>query len=253
MPASVACNVMRTFFTVLAPCLTGQVAQMLRNPPAPAVEQPDEEVVLAQPRVPRPEDVLPHPEKRRRRKDKTKAPDASVVVPPMPAESDCREAGERRGVSPPVQDRTADPMTPRSPEWDGLAIRPTNTAGLTPPCAPAPGFSNSEDGEASQANTSSPSPSVPVSVPAPLAAPLPAEDASKNNATDVPAASGACAAGPMEEALAEPGDGPQATPVPEARLHWLLRRLGLRSDSPPSPNGSNGGAAWTNGDHEGRR
>jgi hypothetical protein len=207
------------------------------------VEQPDEEVVLAQPRVPLPEDVLPKRRKRRRRrKDKTKAVDASPAVPQVPSTDSTpaaavaeREAGERGGVSPPVQADTGDLMTPRSP---------------------APGCSASADGEAGPKSDSR-IPSTPTALPAKPVAPLSVGDGRKIG-TGTPATSAATEqsrAGlpSVEEVLnrRSGGVGQEGGPLSEGRLQQLLRLFGLRTGTPPLPNGSNGRVARPEGDNEG--
>jgi hypothetical protein len=272
-PVALLCEMARSTVPILHYCVREQAIKALRGEPTQSAANPAEQVVTAQPSVPNPGDVLPKPRRKRSRSrtSTTTTPDAAAVTPAVAAAGGSTEipvvaevaqetpvrpekhpasegvntivAGERGGVSPPVQ-----------AGGDGLPTRPTSTGDLTTPRSPAPGSSGTEGGEAGP-DAASRAPSAPTALPGPQ---LPVEDGGKNNAAASSAASAAAREQPrpaverVEEGPAERTGGPRTTPVRHGRLHWLLGRLGLRGGCPPSPNGSNGQAHRTDDDDRGQ-
>jgi hypothetical protein len=246
LPVTAVCRLIRTLLPVLDQCLTQELVQGLRQPPPDLADQPEEEVILAQPHVPRPEDVLPQPRprKRRRRREETMAPDASPVRSQLPAESERPAAAEQYVVTP--LGRAV---------GNALASSPGSTEPATPrsPASCVPGYEQgtaASDSATSVCFASATRPTTSIALP-------PGEPARRT--TGDGAAAPARAAGdeqsrpsgrPAEEARAGRRGGRRETPVSEPRLHWLLRQLGLTA-APPLANGANGREAGLNDDSDG--
>jgi hypothetical protein len=257
-PVALLCEMARSSVPILHYCVREQAIKALRGEPTSSAGNPAEQVVTAQPSVPNPEEVLPKPRRKRSRsrKSTTTTPDAATVTPAVAAAGGSTEApavadvgqerpvlseqdpaserssttvaGERGGVSPVAEVVRLQQQAPPLKSHD-FSYGPTSSR------SPVEGSAVLEADEHGP-DSASRAPAAPTSPPVPQA---PAEDAGTNNGT--PAHSRPDVE-PMEAAQAE-RTGPGRTPVPEGRLDWLWRRLGLGSAAPPLPNGSNGAAA----------